>query len=429
MTITKRHILIIVVLSILTKLAALAFLNPSINPGMLEYEILAANMMETGTYSMNFREYGDFKGVIAPGYSFLIYGIYKIFGIHREILVFLQIGTMTIFSLIIYAITLKCTANRVYALFAGILISLHPGILYYNIMYVHNFNIYLPLFYGTILLFIGGLQEKSDKLLLWAGFTAGLATLTRGTFSPIFIVCLLFYLLLKREVPLRRKLSFAALSFLIFVGVNTPWTIRNYIQFGKPVYSQNTKWESFWVGNNPNASGGHFHGDGTLVLSTKPPEMQAEIDANKGNEIAIEEVFKKYAMDYVKKNPFHFIKGLVRKAFYFWWFYPQTGLFYPRAFLIAYKTIYCILLAFAAGGIYICHKERLWRKEMIFPLMLVLGIWAAHTMNFMEIRHRWTVEPMLLIFAAIGIWRLIPSLFHLLLRKICKSNYVAKAKL
>ncbi len=403
MTTLKRHILAIVTISLIVKLAALAYLNPRLDPGKLEYEILAENMIKTGTYSMDFREYGDFKGVVAPGYSLLIYFIYKLFGVHREILLFLQMGTMTVFALLIYAITSRCTGNRSYALSAGILVSLHPGMLYYNIKYIHNYNIYLPLFYGTVLLFIRGLSEKSEKSVLWAGLAGGLATLTRGTFSPIFAICLLFYLLLKREVSLRRRLSFAALSFLIFVGVNTPWTIRNYIQFGRPVYSQNTKWESFWVGNNPNASGGHFHGDGTLVLSTKSPEMQAEIDANKGNEIAIEEVFRKYAMDYVRREPFHFIKGLFRKAFYFWWFYPQTGLFYPRTYLLIYKTIYVILLIFTAFGLYLCHRERLWRREMIFPALLVLGIWAAHTMNFMEIRHRWTVEPVLLIFAAVAL--------------------------
>lgn len=403
MTNTKKHILAIVIVSLIVKLAALAFLNPQLNPGVLEYEILAENMLKTGTYSMDFREYGDFKGVVAPGYSFLIYCIYKIFGIHREILLFLQMGTMTIFALIIYAITFRCTDNRLYALFAGILVSLHPGMLYYNIMYIHNFNIYIPLFYGTVLLFILGLSGESDRPLLWAGFTGGMATLTRGTFSPIFIICLIFYVLLKRDASIRRRLAYAAMSFFIFAAVNTPWTVRNYIQFGKPVYSQNTKWESFWVGNNPNASGGHFHADGTLVLSTKPPEMQAEIDANKGNEVAIEEVFKKYAMEYIRAEPFHFIRGLARKSFYFWWFYPQTGLFYPRSFLIAYKVLYCILLVFVLSGLYICHKKKLWRKEMIFPALLVLGIWAAHTINFMEMRHRWTVEPVLLIFVAAGV--------------------------
>jgi 4-amino-4-deoxy-L-arabinose transferase-like glycosyltransferase len=410
----NRHIIIIILLSLIARAIVILVLNRQLDPGILEYEILALNMLKHGTFSMQFREYGEFKGVIAPGYSLLIYCIYAIFGIHREILLLLQIASMTLFALIIYGIAEKCLKNRSMALVAAILTILHPGLLYYNILYIHNYNIYLPLFYATILLFIMALRNNSGKPLLWAGVTAGISTLTRATFSPIFVVCLAFYLIFKRDVALRKKMIYVISSFLIFAAINMPWAVRNYMQFGKLIYSQNTKWESFWVGNNPNASGGHFHADGTLVLATKPPEMQDEINANKGDEIAIEEVFKKYSLQYAKSQPFHFVKGLIRKSFYFWWFYPQTGLFYPKSYLLAYKGIYIALLIFTAIGLYFCHKEKLWCSEMIFPALLVLGIWAAHTMNFMEMRHRWTIEPVLIIFASVGVWKTI--------RAVCKYS-------
>ena len=37
---------------------------------------------------------------------------------------------------------------------------------------------------------------------------------------------------------------------------------------------------------------------------------------------------------------------------------------------------------------------------MLYPALLVLGIWGTHTLVVTEMRHRWTVEPVMLLFMA-----------------------------
>ena len=56
-------------------------------------------------------------------------------------------------------------------------------------------------------------------------------------------------------------------------------------------------------------------------------------------------------------------------------------------------------------GLALCQRHRLWRREMLYPALLVLGIWGAHTLVVTEMRHRWTVEPVMLLFMA-------PALTH-----------------
>ena len=43
---------------------------------------------------------------------------------------------------------------------------------------------------------------------------------------------------------------------------------------------------------------------------------------------------------------------------------------------------------------------------MLYPALLLLGIWGTHTLVVTEMRHRWTVEPVMLLFMA-------PALTHL----------------
>ena len=108
------------------------------------------------------------------------------------------------------------------------------------------------------------------------------------------------------------------------------------------------------------------------------------------------------ALDFVINEPYRFASGLLRKAAYFWWFYPQSGILYPRAYLTSYKVLYAGMVV----GLALCQRHRLWRREMLYPALLVLGIWGAHTLVVTEMRHRWTVEPVMLLFMA-------PALTHL----------------
>ncbi|HOK03808.1 MAG TPA: hypothetical protein P5270_04655 [Victivallales bacterium] len=397
------HISFIIFLSIIFKITIAIYLKKNFQPETWEYEQLAVNMLKNGSYEMEYREYGSYRALLAPGYSFLCCGIYKLFGINHKLMLVIQFILMTFFSVIIYFLTFYLLRDLGIAFISGILSAIHPGLNYYTVAYLHNLTLYVPLFYLSVLLFCLSFNSTSPLPFIASGISSGLAVLARATFTPVFILSLVIYVLVQNKLSIKIRLKNVFFSFIFFFAINAPWVIRNYTQFNKFIFSQNNKWEAFWVGNNPNASGGHYLPDGTVVLSTKPAKMQEEIYANKGDEIAIEGIFKKYSMQYIKEEPVSFIKGLIRKSFYFWWFYPQTGLFYPRSFLIAYKLLYVLLLILSICGFYLYLRKKSWQKEMLFLFALMVGIWIAHTINFMEMRHRWTIEPILLIFAAVTV--------------------------
>ncbi|HCE45310.1 MAG TPA: hypothetical protein DET40_17355 [Lentisphaeria bacterium] len=399
------HLTVIIVFSVCIRLLAGYADGWNFDQRNLEYHIIAKNMVEKGEYAMDFREYGEYKAVIAPGYTLVIYSAYKTFGIHPWIMIPFQIISMTAFSIIIYMIARLLFGCNMIAFIAGVLATLHPGILYYSVGYIHEFDLYLPLFYACVLLFCLILKNSCWKYFILLGLTGGVGVLTRGTLLPFLVLGLLFCLI----YPFPSKNDFAgrllkvATALAIAVIINIPWTVRNYMVFGKVIYSQTSKWEQFWVGNNPEATGSHFRTDGTTVLSHKPSEMQEEINAS-DSEIKDDQIFRKYSLKYVSGHPADFIKGIFRKGIYFWWFNPQTGLFYPKSYLVAYKIMYIGILGFSFAGLWICWRRKLFCMEMVFPFLLMFGIWGVHTLNFSEMRHRWTVEPVLLIFASVAIF-------------------------
>ncbi len=403
----KVHILVIVSVAIFLRIFSAYFIGNKFHPQTWEYETLALSMLEGKGYVFDYREYGEYKALLSPGYSFLTYGVYMIFGVSHKLMLAVQFLLMTAFGLTIWGIARRFFDDPHIPLLAGLLAVLHPGILYYSVANLHQMTLYLPLFYGSMLLLC--MLHSNGKWLhaLLLGVVGGLAVLTRATILPVLVLGLIVFTVTAGDIALRKRCLQSFAVFSLIIAVNAPWAIRNRIVLDTLIFSQSNKWEAFWVGNNPNASGGHQRADGSLVLQTKPPEMQAEIEAAKGDELAVETIFRKHAFKFAKEHPFTFIRGLVRKTFYFWWFYPHTGILYPKIYLVFYKILYVCILAFTFYGLYICHKNRLWVPEMLYPALLVLGIWGVHAINFMETRHRWTVEPVMLIFVALALVRLL----------------------
>lgn len=398
------HVFLIVFFAISLRIIAAYFIGHHFKPRLWEYENLTQSLLKDGTYSMQYREYGEYKALLAPGYSFLTYAIYMIFGTSHVLMLFIQFFLMTAFCLIIYGLTYFLFKNRMIALLAGLLAAVHPGLVYYSSAMLHQLTLYLPLFYASIFILCLCYSTGKLKYFIFLGLVGGYAVLTRATILPVIGLSLIILIIFQRKANLKKRLLFSGIAFLLLLTVNLPWCIRNYLTFDRVIFSQTNKWEAFWVGNNPEATGGHFRIDGTIVLQHKPPKMQKEINAARNNELKIESIFKKYAFDYIKEQPVDYVNGVFRKAFYFWWFYPHTGIMYPKIYLIGYKIIYSMLLLLTISGLIICYLKKLWKFEMIFPLILLLGIWGAHTMNFMEMRHRWTVEPIMLIFASVAIY-------------------------
>lgn len=369
------------------------------SPTLWEYEVLTQNMLSRGEFVFDYREYGEYKAILAPGFSVLTYCIYSIFGTSHILMLFIQYILIFAAVIAVYKISFELLSNKIYATSAALMVALHPGYIHYSSNMLHQLTLYLPLFYWTIYFLIKSYKTNDTKFYAFTGLTAGCAMLTRATIMPVVVLSLIIIIFLKRS-EFNLSLKNAVLAGILMGAIYSPWVIRNYLVFDKLVFAQTNKWESFWVGNNPNSTGGHYRSDGSVILNSKPSEMQKEIDSSE-SELLDNEIFKKYALRFVKDNPSGFVKGLFRKAYYFWWFAPHTGVKYPAKVVIIAKVAYAFFLLMTFYGIYFCFKEKSFNKSFIFPLILLVGIPCVHIIYFFEMRHRWTIEPVMMIFASI----------------------------
>jgi len=229
----KTHIIIIICVAILLRIFAAYFVGHHFQPKLWEYDTLAQSMIERGEYSMQFREYGVYYAVIPPGYSFILYTIYKCIGTNYLVVLGLQFLLAGLLGSVIYGTTWLIFRNKWIALIAGMLTVLHPSIMYYNSVNIHNFNLYVPLFHTIVFLLCLAYLQPKWKYFIIIGLLGGYAVMTRGTILPFIVISLLIYLIFNRLAGLKIRLLRGVTVFALLLIINIPWTIRNYVVFDK----------------------------------------------------------------------------------------------------------------------------------------------------------------------------------------------------
>jgi predicted membrane-bound mannosyltransferase len=111
------------------------------------------------------------------------------------------------------------------------------------------------------------------------------------------------------------------------------------------------------------------------------------------------------------EQPAAFATGVVRKLASFWWFPSTAGLTYPGAWLVVYRLFYGALLAAAGlGAVYAWQRaDRVGRQRLVLVLAVLASLSTAQSLFYVEVRHRWAVEPLLGIFLAAAVGRWLPA--------------------
>ncbi|MDQ5853783.1 MAG: hypothetical protein M3380_17295 [Chloroflexota bacterium] len=191
--------------------------------------------------------------------------------------------------------------------------------------------------------------------------------------------------------------------------VLAPWVIRNSLILGEFVGISSETSEWFWRGNNAMVARGDSSSPRSPVLpggadplDRADPGFRARILA--ADEVGRMRLYRDAAAEFVREEPGRFIGLVARKFFYFWWFRPESGILYPGAWLVIYATFYSALLVLAAGGFFRCLFARAWmdRADLIVVAGFLFSISLTQALFYVEGRHRWGIEPVLLMLAGGG---------------------------
>lgn len=392
-------------------LAVWFFLAGLKQPVTWEYSELARNLIERHAFIYKYLG-ADYYCYCPPLYSFLVAIIYFISGYNHMSVIFSQIIIYSLLCVVVFKIG-KDIFNIKTALITVVLLMAHPALLFYTLRYEHTLILDSLMFMLCAFCALIIYDKPIIRNAICFGVILGLASLSRGT-ALILLPLFMAWIILRFNLPIMRRLYLAALFFLAAMFTVLPWSVRNYIVTKNIILIGAATEESLWTGNNPHASGSSYNTEGKIILHDLASRdfLQRIYSLD---EMGQKKAFEKEAIDFIKTNPAESIKLFLKKFYHFWWLSPQAGIQYPLIFKQIYKVYYIFILTGLFLGLcfIIDNKNKVFYDKLFLIIGIMLCVSFVQSLFYVETRHRWAIEPLLLILSAAGWSYLCPGIMKI----------------
>lgn len=362
-----------------------------VHPETWEYDAVARSLANGHGYGYLFlgTEWHTFA---TPAYPLLLCALHLLSGGPDS---YLLIGVAQAFMSAGLTLTSYGIADRLRGPGAGIVaaavVAFHPALIIYAAK-VHELSFEALLASWALLAAIVAVQDRSRRLTVALGMSAGLAALTRPTLA--FVSAVDFAALLRWRP--RRPIAF---GILLTVAILAPWTIRNASLLGRGAPASPYTCVILWMGNSPVASGGTLARDGRGVLQEIPPKLHVEgrPEADQGR------ILCGAAMGWISANLGREVRWWAEKVTYFWWFPPEAGQWYPPTWIDAYRPAYALEALLALLGVVLTIRRAGRRAALLLVVVQLVVVSVTQSFFYVDGRHRLLLEPTLAALASIGI--------------------------
>lgn len=409
---------VIVALYLISFLIGVSFIVtkplPYLSGGDTEYSIYARNIMNGNGFSHDVQPPYHPSVYRVPGYSIFLSLIYTLFGFNNLAVMLLQALLNAGVCVLIFYLARRYFSLK-FSYLASALVAVYP----FTAVFVHViYSEILCIFLFTLGIFLFEKGRESGKALFFAlsGLTLGYCLLVRpGTaFFPLFITGA-YILVESLKKAWRHLLVFNLCVMLVWA----PWIVRNYLVSGKVIPLTIESSEVFYWGS---ASIGKYSEDriSNRKFLKQMEEIQSKLDNNglTGLKRNLEEkkLYSQYAIKNIKENPFIYLITCVKRIPRIWisslvsgnitqsYGYMIFGGKQAMLDLMKYLTMACFLLA-----IYGIWVSRSILKRLIFLLLPIIYFSITHIFFHPEARYTLPARPYLLIFAAIGLAKIIKN--------------------
>jgi hypothetical protein len=379
-------------LALLARLVVLA--ARSSNLEFWEYETLADSIASGNGYVIS--RFGHTVLAFGDGnlYSFLAGAVYASIGHYPLALGVIQAVLASLAVPVLYVIAER-PFGPARAATGAALAALHPGLLVYTLK-LHPLGLDVLLL--SLLVYWSLQQQWSGRGSIMVGLTLGLNLMSRPTYFVAGAGALAMRWLARRAD--RRYLA-AALAVGVVVGA--PWMVRNWVVLGQPLL-MSTSFEDVWKGNNVAANGSSLLAPDATIFDFAPADLRARI--YQSDELQANDTFARATFDFIEQQPEQFAGLVARKFLYFWWLPQAAGTLYPPAWLTAYQAYALVIFSLAAVGAVGIARGGTPDERSLLTLVLALALMLAllHALAYVEGRHRWGIEPLVLLITARGLF-------------------------
>ncbi len=393
----NHMLMVLIVLSFLIRAFFVLLFGP--NQNGYESQVVAVNLLNGNGFS-----YSAFPPVtttqetcfVAPFYPYLLFAVYRIFGVNAISIFVLQIaqsviGTITVY--VTYRFAQEMFSKRI-GMLSGVLVGFYPDFIYSAV-------IIYPLIFSTLMvtliayLFWRLTINLKAKIAVITGIVCGISLLIDPVILAIIGV-LFTWASLKiivqnnihmHQPKLKRKAVLLGLVVIMCAITVLPWECRCLnVQNDRFVFLKDMGF-NLWRGNNPSY---------TEIGIPSWYEPEIAVSFNSSNEGVIDSCFQDLAFQYIRTYIPESILNAFGKIVDFWWF-PKAN---PEQSPLLRQLTYLPLLGLALTAPFNKHS----RKEYLLMLALaLLSFSLVYSLAFVLPRYRVPVQPLLFIMSALGL--------------------------
>ncbi|MCM8788716.1 MAG: glycosyltransferase family 39 protein, partial [Candidatus Omnitrophica bacterium] len=333
----------------------------------------------------------------SPGFPLLLAVVYFFFG-HSFLAAKLALALLGSFScVVVFLLAQKLFANLKIAVFSAFLCAFYPpGVFWTGYLAPVTLEIFLSLVI-VYLFYVGG-KERKLPLFLLSGIAVGCGILTRSLFAIFLPVVFLWLLLI-----VGFKFSFKAtlLAILMCFLIISPWVIRNYKIFGKPVFASTEGGVVCYIANNEKSiyqPSGYWDPTGDI----NEPIIKGVVGLT---ELEANTFFYKAAFKFIRENPSKYRQLVVDRFLRFWKPAPHTfsgpGENYSHHHVII--ALLTNLPIFILAGFGFLFSLRNLKDYLLFYFVIISWSLPIILLFKTVIRYREPLMPFLIILAVTGI--------------------------
>ncbi len=387
---------------------------------LVDTPFLSVLMADAARYDAWAREIagGDWFGrevfYQAPFYPYFLAVCYQFFGHHLLLVRVIQI-ILGAAGCVLLARAGRSFFSPAVGLLAGALLALYPPAIFFDLLMqkaaLANFLLLL------LLALLGRLRKKARwHLLIAAGVVLGCLALTRENTRVLYVVIAAWLLIRSLPPPDHRSRWLSAAAFTLgLTAVLLPVGLRNQQVGGELVLTTSQLGPNFYIGNNPDA-------DGTY-RALRPGRGNPEHERRDATELAeqalgralsareVSDYWLDRSTSYIRARPGHWSRLMLRKCLLVLNAEEQAdaesiGAYRQHSWvlrLLGGVWHFGILLPLAVVGIWSTRKQ--WRR--LWLLWAIAGSLAASVALFYVFaRYRFSIVPVLALFAAAGVLEL-----------------------
>ena len=119
-------------------------------------------------------------------------------------------------------------------------------------------------------------------------------------------------------------------------------------------------------------------------------------------------IYRDAAFAYWRTQPAQAVRLYFAKLRAFWWASPTTGMLYPGLWVATYNAYYLGIAAGTLLGLVIGLRSERARPGVVLIVVTLVLVSLTQSLFYVEGRHRWEVEPLMLVLAGagvLGVWR------------------------